>query len=59
MDGKDARWLCMLLMHGLVRASFMPTAEQRGFARLLQKQVVLFPSAEQGTESPMEDIGEQ
>lgn len=29
MDGKDARWLCMLLMHGLVRASFMPTAEQR------------------------------
>ena len=28
-DRKDARWLCMLLMHGLVRASFMPTAEQR------------------------------
>jgi transposase len=28
-DRKDARWLCMLLMHGLVRPSFMPTAEQR------------------------------
>jgi hypothetical protein len=28
-DRKDARWLCMLLMHGLVRASFMPTSEQR------------------------------
>ncbi|WP_158826926.1 IS110 family transposase [Mucilaginibacter lacusdianchii] len=28
-DRKDARWLCMLLMHGLVRPSFMPTSEQR------------------------------
>jgi transposase len=28
-DRKDARWLCTLLLHGLVRASFMPTSEQR------------------------------
>jgi transposase len=27
-DRKDARWLCMLLMHGLVRASFMPTSSE-------------------------------
>ncbi len=28
-DRKDARWLCTLLLHGLVRASFMPVKEQR------------------------------
>lgn len=28
-DHKDAKWLCTLLLNGLVRASFMPTAEQR------------------------------
>lgn len=28
-DRRDARWLCTLLLHGLVRASFMPTSEQR------------------------------
>lgn len=28
-DRKDAKWLCTLLLNGLVRPSFMPTAEQR------------------------------
>jgi len=28
-DSKDAKWLCTLLLNGLVRPSFMPTAEQR------------------------------
>lgn len=28
-DRKDARWLCTLLLHGLVRASFMPDCDQR------------------------------
>lgn len=28
-DRKDARWLCTLLLHGLVRASFVPDTEQR------------------------------
>ncbi|WP_368077617.1 transposase [Mucilaginibacter sp. L3T2-6] len=28
-DRKDARWLCTLLLHGLVRASFMPDNDQR------------------------------
>ncbi|MBS1528575.1 MAG: IS110 family transposase, partial [Bacteroidetes bacterium] len=28
-DRKDARWLCTLLLHGLVRGSFMPDNQQR------------------------------
>jgi transposase len=28
-DRKDARWLCTLLLHGLVRPSFMPDNDQR------------------------------
>ena len=28
-DRKDARWLCTLLLHGLVRVSFVPDTEQR------------------------------
>lgn len=28
-DRKDARWLCTLLLHGFVRASFMPDNDQR------------------------------
>lgn len=28
-DRKDARWLCTLLLHGLVRKSFIPDATQR------------------------------
>jgi transposase len=30
-DRKDARWLCTLLLHDLVRASFVPDTEQRIF----------------------------
>lgn len=35
-DKKDARWLCTLLLHGLVRASFIPDGQQsalRDFCR--------------------------
>lgn len=27
-DRKDAKWLCTLLLHGLVRASFIPNSKQ-------------------------------
>jgi transposase len=40
-DVKDAQWIAMLLQHGLLKASFVPSAEQRELRELTRYRVRL------------------
>lgn len=38
-DRKDARWLCTLMLHGLVRNSFIPTSRQQSLRELCRNRL--------------------
>jgi transposase len=38
-DRKDARWLCTLMLHGLVRHSFIPTSMQQSLRELCRNRL--------------------
>src|SRR3979411_2987201 len=56
-DVKDAEWIANLLHHGLLKASFMPSAPQRELRELTRYRVRLRARTGKGSESASENPG--
>ena len=56
-DAKDAEWIADLLQHGLLKASYIPSKDQRELRELVRYRKSLVGERTRGIESSSEDAG--